>query len=287
MLSPLRYPGSKRKLANFIAKSISLNNLNPFLYVEPFAGGASVALHLLNQGAVEKVGLIDKDPLIASLWKAVFFHTDWLINQISTIDISVEKWEEIHSLNATTIKEQAIKGLYLNRTNYSGIIRPEVGPLGGKKQKSDYKIDCRFPRKTLISRIKKIASFRNQIEFVWQVSWDVGLDRIKEKQSGGIWPEGKESIFFYLDPPFFHKADKLYNNYFFIEDHIKLKNSLVDLDHPWVLSYDDVEQAKKLYENSSTTRKFNIIYSIQTNGRNQAKEVIFSNLKTLPPIQNK
>ena len=44
ILSPLRYPGSKRRLAVYIAETLRLNGLQPKLFVEPFAGGASVAL---------------------------------------------------------------------------------------------------------------------------------------------------------------------------------------------------------------------------------------------------
>jgi D12 class N6 adenine-specific DNA methyltransferase len=48
ILSPLRYPGSKRRLASFIAHTLELNDLEPPLFVEPFAGGSSVALQLFH-----------------------------------------------------------------------------------------------------------------------------------------------------------------------------------------------------------------------------------------------
>ena len=44
--SPLRYPGGKNKLAKFIAKICVDNNIKGH-YIEPYAGGASVALYLL------------------------------------------------------------------------------------------------------------------------------------------------------------------------------------------------------------------------------------------------
>ncbi len=46
-ISPLRYPGGKRKLAPFIADLIAKSNVRPELFVEPFAGGASVSVSLL------------------------------------------------------------------------------------------------------------------------------------------------------------------------------------------------------------------------------------------------
>ena len=83
-LSPLRYPGSKRRLASYVSQALELNDLHPQLYVEPFVGGASVALQLIFDGLVEQAILIDLDPLIANFWKAVFFDTEWLIEQIET-----------------------------------------------------------------------------------------------------------------------------------------------------------------------------------------------------------
>ena len=44
--SPLRYPGGKNRLKKFIAQVCVDNNINRH-YIEPFAGGATVALYLL------------------------------------------------------------------------------------------------------------------------------------------------------------------------------------------------------------------------------------------------
>ena len=52
-LSPLRYPGGKNRIANFIAQ-VCVDNRISGLYVEPYAGGASVALFLLFSNVVKK-----------------------------------------------------------------------------------------------------------------------------------------------------------------------------------------------------------------------------------------
>ena len=51
--SPLRYPGGKNKLSRFIALICEKNDVNGH-YVEPYAGGAAVALYLLFNGYVKK-----------------------------------------------------------------------------------------------------------------------------------------------------------------------------------------------------------------------------------------
>lgn len=48
--SPLRYPGGKGKIANFVKLLMIENDLVGRDYVEPYAGGASVALSLLYEG---------------------------------------------------------------------------------------------------------------------------------------------------------------------------------------------------------------------------------------------
>lgn len=47
MYSPLRYPGGKSRLSKFIGQAICNLQIHNCTYIEPFAGGAGVALSLL------------------------------------------------------------------------------------------------------------------------------------------------------------------------------------------------------------------------------------------------
>ena len=62
--SPLRYPGGKMKLAPFVTEIVIKNHLEGGCYVEPFAGGANIALHLLFNEFVQTVMLNDLDKSI-------------------------------------------------------------------------------------------------------------------------------------------------------------------------------------------------------------------------------
>ena len=53
--SPLRYPGGKSRISGFITQLIKDNNIIGGNYVEPFAGGAGVALYLLFNNIVKKI----------------------------------------------------------------------------------------------------------------------------------------------------------------------------------------------------------------------------------------
>lgn len=286
-LSPLRYPGSKRRLASYIERTLRSNGFYPKLYVELFVGGASVALHLLNQKLVTKVILADRDPWIASFWQTVFWDTEWLIEQIERIPITKDTWWALKESQPDTCREKAWACLFLNRTSFSGILRPEVGPLGGKSQSSPYKIDCRFPRQTLIKRIRKIATFREHIHAVWNLSWEEGLELLRSEQKTGKLP--RADLFFYLDPPFFEKAGTLYRYYFTEEDHRRLRDVLLNLEDKWLLSYDSAEQVELLYgeaialnTNGAKRSEVELLYSLSLRERKRGKEVILSNLEILP-----
>lgn len=64
-LSPLRYPGGKDKTYQYVKYLVHENNIST--YIEPFAGGAAVALRLLLNGDVQKIIINDYDKSIFSL----------------------------------------------------------------------------------------------------------------------------------------------------------------------------------------------------------------------------
>jgi site-specific DNA-adenine methylase len=59
--SPLLYPGGKAKILNFMKELLDNNfaSKKP-AYVEPYAGGAAVALGLLIEGYVSKISTNDR-----------------------------------------------------------------------------------------------------------------------------------------------------------------------------------------------------------------------------------
>lgn len=286
ILSPLRYPGSKRCLVDYIAEFLRVNELKPELLVEPFAGGASVSLQLLHSGVVEKIGLIDKDPLVASFWKAVFYDTNWLVKQIKNIEVTLEQWQTFKNSVPITTRERALVCLFLNRTSFSGILTAGAGPIGGKNQTSEYGIDCRFTektRQTLVHRVRQAAALKEKVAFVWCDDWSRGIKRVREKQDKG---QLSQSLLFYFDPPFFEKADQLYNHYFDEKQHIKLRNHIFALREPWLLSYDSVAKVSELYEQSDSEREdhvthIDLLYTTSGRARRSAREIIISN-KRLP-----
>ena len=77
-LSPLRYPGGKAKVADFVQCLIKENALLDGTYVEPYVGGGSVALYLLFNEYVSYIYINDKDISIYAFWHSVLNNTDAL-----------------------------------------------------------------------------------------------------------------------------------------------------------------------------------------------------------------
>jgi DNA adenine methylase len=285
ILSPLRYPGAKRRLAPFISELLRVNDCRPALLIEPFAGGASVALQLLNDRVVDSIGIADRDPLIASFWKTAFFETEWLVEAVKTVSVSVTEWQRRHdSPHRGSVRDQALTCLFLNRTSFSGLLAPGAGPIGGKKQLSRWKIGCRFPRQRLAHRLRQVGALRDDVAFVWNLSWGATLSRVANMNRRR---RLARPALFYLDPPFFEKADRLYRFYFNDSDHERLRDAVMGLRQEWVLSYDSYRRARRLYapDQTSAARLHHIYSTSGAGGVWKSDEVLLTSLAKFPAVR--
>ncbi len=155
--SPLRYPGGKTKIAPFIKELFYENNLVGMDYVEPYAGGAGAALTLLFEEYVSTITINDYDRSIYAFWHSIINNTEEFCEKISKTPIDVETWlvqKEIQKNKTNeTLFSLGFSTFFLNRTNISGVIKG--GVIGGKKQTGKYKIDARFNKSDLISKIHR------------------------------------------------------------------------------------------------------------------------------------
>lgn len=273
VLSPLRYPGGKRRLTPYVAAALKANELEPDLFVEPFAGGASVALELLATGKVRRIGLAERDPYLAAFWSTVFFDSDWLCRKIDDLDVSLATWERFKRGAFTSRRNRALACLFLNRTSFNGTLHMRAGPIGGKAQTSAYKIDCRFPRDRLKRRVRACAELSDRVEFVRE---DDALDVVRDARRAA---NGK-TVFFYLDPPFWQKADQLYRFSFTQDDHKRLSTALRYVKEPFLLSYDGAPEVEALYaRHNCLIERVELLYGTQ---RTAGEELVIANLGRLP-----
>lgn len=94
LYSPLRYPGGKSKLLYYVDALLEENGLVGGHYIEPFAGGAGVALQLLLTGRVSSIHINDFDPAIYAFWKACTEHTEELCQLIQNTPVTMDEWHK-------------------------------------------------------------------------------------------------------------------------------------------------------------------------------------------------
>ena len=238
--SPLRYPGGKRKLAGFVRDAVIQNDIQGGTYVEPFAGGASVALYLLFNEFVNQIVINDIDRSIYSFWHCVINRTDELCDKIEQIAITIEEWEKQKAVQLNKehaeLLDLAFSTFFLNRTNRSGIIKG--GVIGGKDQSGDWKMDVRFNKVDLIQRIRKIALYRDRISLHCADSIEFVND---------ILPDIDEHTLIYFDPPYYNQGSALYVNHYTHEDHEELSQYIQHLNCKWMLTYDYTPKIVEMY----------------------------------------
>lgn len=272
--TPLRYPGGKGKLAPFIETIIDVSGHRGGTYIEPFAGGAGVALSLLHRGVVADIVINDYDKGIYSFWKAILEETDRFVEALEIVKVSVEEWEKQREIcireNKKYSFELGFATFFLNRTNRSGII--SGGIIGGKNQNGNWKIDARFNKNELTKRIRGIAAKKKHIH-------------VYNKDAGSFidnyLPKYVENAFMYLDPPYYKKGRQLYLNFFSHNDHVRIEqlvNKNVNCD--WIITYDNTEEILDIYKGYNVMQ-YELNYSLSD--KKKAEELIFfSNERIIP-----
>jgi len=272
--SPLRYPGGKGKLEPLIELLIVKTGHIGGTYIEPFAGGAAIAIELLLKGTVNRIVINDLDKGIYSFWRAILTETERFINKIDSVPLNMTQWQKEREICVTNNKKYSFDlgfaTFYMNRTNRSGIIKG--GVIGGLEQSGTWKLDARFNRENLIKRILAISERKNDIT-VYNKDIKSFLTKYVQKYEG--------NTFIYFDPPYFEKGKQLYLNFFDKEDHIEIEKTIMKYAKcDWVISYDDVPEIIKIYKNRPI-RKFDLTYSA-SKMRIASEVAVFKNLKMIP-----
>tara|TARA_Y100000310_G_C20688111_1_gene820413 strand:+ start:3527 stop:4150 length:624 start_codon:yes stop_codon:yes gene_type:complete len=172
--------------------------------------------------------------------------------------------KRINKLEENSCATWAFYKLAVHQMSYSGLGTKAGGPIGGKEQKSDYDVACRWSPKYIIKNIKKhhkILAAKN-----------ITRNRCLSKTSSQI--IGKhDNCFYYLDPPYYEKGKELYQYSFSRKQHIALCNKLKEEKNPWLLSYDNAEEIIDMYSWASFV-KIPMTYTI--NGAISKAELLFA-----------
>ena len=274
--SPLRYPGGKGKLEPFMELLIKQTGHVGGTYMEPFAGGAGIALELLEKGIVNDIVINDLDKGIYSFWRAILTETDRFVNDIRNIELTIDEWNRQKKIVENCSRysyELGFATFYLNRTNRSGIIKG--GVIGGTEQAGNWRMDARFNREDLVERIVKVASRKKHIHL---------YNKDANSFIQNYLPKYQQNAFVYFDPPYFEKGKQLYLKFFSYDDHVRLErmiNTQVNCD--WVITYDDVQEIADIYQNH-ILRRFDLNYSAAV--KRKASEIIIFRRQNMIPTDS-
>lgn len=276
--TPLRYPGGKGKLANFMKLVFEANNLYGGHYVEPYAGGAGIAFSLLFEEYATHLHINDLNKSVHALWACVLNDTDALCEFINNTPVTMDEWNKQKSVQENdsdhSMLELGFSTFFLNRTNRSGIIKG--GVIGGKKQTGKWKLDARYNKKNLISRIEKIAKYKERISLYNCDANNFITD---------VLPYLPLKTLVYLDPPYYAKGSGLYENYYTVTDHVAISKLVRSkIKQPWIVSYDNTSEILQLY-----AKFYHIVYRLNYSAAEHyhgSELMFFCNTLNVPAVPN-
>lgn len=231
MKSPLRYPGGKSRAVERIFKL-----LPPFdEFREPFVGGGSVFLHVKTIFPQKRYWINDLYPDLFLFWK----HAQQNCNQVLA---QVRKWKnefgigkELHrflreKLETLSPIQRAAAFFVFNRITFSGTTHS-----GGYSEQA-------FLERFTESSVRRLADLEVALE----------ATRITNQDYEEVIIAPGNNVILFLDPPYFSatksalygKNGNLHKSF----DHERLALTLKNSTHQWIITYDDSDYIRQLYD---------------------------------------
>ena len=248
-LTLLRYPGGK-----FYA----LKLLKPFLdaaphdeYREPFFGGGAV---FWGKSKAKYNWINDLEPELINLLKTIQ-NPETRCNLIKyfseEMEATKEKYNEVKSFTPANDLERAYKYYYLNRTSFSGKMKSPSWGYRPKRSVPPYRW------------VEKIIPCGEKLSDVTITNIDYS-NLLTEPAKG-------ESVLIFLDPPYYSANQE--NHYicsFTENDHIRLAEDLKKTKFKFILTYDDCEEIRQLY-NWANIYELQFFYRLDNSNNNDKK----------------
>ena len=223
--SPFRYPGGK-----FYARKLILKHIPSHThYCEPFAGGASIFF----AKSKAKVSILnDLDPDIMNTFIQIRDHVESLIEMLHDIPAT----KALHTFykkeyQPTNDLERAFRWFYLNRTSYSGIMKPENCYWGFGHKYSMRPENWPHHLRTVSHKLNGVL--------LKSLDFEEFINHLPDR------------FFLFVDPPYYAADQKKFYCYNFdLEDHQRLASCLYRNAHriQFLITYDNHEDIRKLYD---------------------------------------
>jgi DNA adenine methylase len=254
----LRYPGGKVKAIKYIKPII--DSIPHTEYKEPFVGGGSV---FMSKDPVKENWINDIDKDLIALYKILANkkQREELIKDLLGLKISRQLYDDLYYSKPKDLYGKAKRFYTINRTSFSGITKWNAF-IG----------DVRYNIKNAQDYMRKMGERLSTYKIT---SWDF------EKM---ITAKSKESSFIFLDPPYSESRQiAAYNHAFTQEDHVRLAKILKKTKQPFLLTYDNTEFIRNLYD-WAYQKPFSWTYSIANsrvhhNPREAGNELFVANFE--------
>ena len=200
--------------------------------------------------------------------KSLISNHENLKEQVKNFTPSVAKYEEYKAelLSEDDGIDLGFKKLAIHQMSYSGLGTMSGGPLGGKKQEGDYKIDCRWSPDYICKKIDVLNQMFAGVE--------VRQGKCTSLDFEDLIDDTEYPALIYLDPPYYEKGGVLYQHAFKHEDHVRLCEKLKDTEHKWVLSYDKCDEICEMY---SWATLYDVTLKYSITGAREKVELIITN----------
>jgi DNA adenine methylase len=259
-ISPLRYAGGKSWFIPYI-DALLARTPRPRLFVEPFAGGAHVGLHVAYTNRADHVRLNELDPDVASLWHTLInserINLHWLITRVRSTQSITDVYHEAQIHRTRSQRDRAWAFLVRNRVGYGGK-SASAGIMTDK--------DARWYPQTLAQRMVKIAHLAHidqRLSFTQRDAFDVIAETMHDPDH-----------FLFIDPPYPLRGTPLYS--FDTIDHEALFDLLAQAKARFVMTYNDVPQIRELIERYGFR---SMPVTVFTNAKTRKRELIITGAK--------
>lgn len=268
--TPFRWPGAKNKLLPTIEEHlINLGFNNHSKFIDVFVGGGSVLLTIAQKYPRIELHCNDLNKGISSFWSILSEKNPlkmFELLKLMKVQPTIKQFYKLAETPPTSDIEHAYQAIYFNRCCFSGIIKNK-SPIGGKDQKSKYKVDCRYNFKKLQDKIlycHELLKGRTIVENIDFSNYSMLTN---------------SNDMAYIDPPYVNKGGSLYTENMSKEQHASLANILIKRQN-WLLSYDDNDYIRNLY---STQKITNLAAKYCINGEKKSwehkNELLISSIK--------
>lgn len=258
----IRYPGSKAKIATPIMARFPSSIMDALFqgstieYREPFFGGGAIGWQMLDKFPSRcRIWLNDKDYGLVCLWKAVLDAPDELLELVESFEPTVDAFYRFKEEDSRTDIEPVRFGFQkfaLHQTSFSGNGAMAGGPIGGRKQRSEFNVHCRWSpskaRSTIRARSDELRRF-------------IPRPQITSGDFERLIVGAPATAFIYCDPPYYKAGPQLYKHSMSDDDHRRLATALRGCAADWLLSYDDCPFIRELYEPWALIESVGITYT--------------------------